>query len=77
MAANTDPISDKALTDKEAARITGLSYRTLQKLRTKGGGPLFVRYSNRAIRYRRADLERWMEERVRCSTSDLGPCARG
>lgn len=76
MAATNDPKPDDALTDKEAARITGLSYRTLQKLRWKGGGPPFVHYSSRAVRYRRGDVEQWVAERVRQSTSDPGPESR-
>jgi predicted DNA-binding transcriptional regulator AlpA len=64
------------LVEKEAAEILGFSTRTLQKWRSDGGGPKFVHVSKRAIRYRQEDLLRWIEERVRTSTSDHGDAAR-
>ena len=63
------------LTEKETAKILGFSIRTLQKWRSNGGGPRFVRVSARAIRYRREDLEQWIEDRVRTSTADMGDAA--
>lgn len=60
------------LTEKEAAKILGFSIRTLQNWRHRGGGPRFVRVSKGCIRYRREDLEAWVEERLRWSTSDDG-----
>ena len=60
------------LTESEAARILGFSIRTLQGWRYRGGGPRFVRVSRGCIRYRREDLEAWIEERLRWSTSDDG-----
>ncbi len=58
------------LTEKEAAKILGFSIRTFQKWRGTGDGPQFVRVSARAIRYRREDLEAFIEARVSQSTSD-------
>ncbi len=58
------------LAEKEAAKILGFSERTLQKWRVLGDGPLFVRVSARAVRYRLVDLNKWVEERLRISTSD-------
>ena len=63
------------LTETEAANILGFSIRTLQKWRSQGGGPRFVRVSARAIRYRRTDLDQWIESRLRLSTSDHGDAA--
>lgn len=60
------------MTEQEAAKLLGLSPRTLQKWRITGNGPVFVRASARAIRYQRPDLERWVEDRRRASTSDPG-----
>ena len=59
------------LTEKEAGKILGFSIRTLQKWRIEGQGPHFIRVSARAIRYRREDLDRWIESCVRTSTSDI------
>jgi predicted DNA-binding transcriptional regulator AlpA len=60
------------LAEKEAAKILGFSERTLQKWRNLGGGPLFVRVSARAVRYRQVDLDNWIEARLRTPTSDPG-----
>jgi DNA-binding transcriptional MerR regulator len=54
----------------EAATLLGVEPRTLEAWRCRGGGPPFVQVSSRAIRYRQADLVRWIEDRVRRSTSE-------
>ena len=62
------------LTEKQAAKILGFSPRTLQKWRGRGDGPAFLKISSRgAVRYRRSDLEDWVANRLRRSTSDVGP----
>ncbi|MEW6238891.1 MAG: helix-turn-helix domain-containing protein [Candidatus Omnitrophota bacterium] len=58
------------LTTLEAARILHLSRRTLESLRIRGGGPRFVRISNRCVRYRPEDISQWLEERSRFNTSE-------
>ena len=60
------------MNETQAANLLGFTPRFLQALRVRGDGPLFIRISARAIRYRRSDLEYWVEQRVRTSTSDLG-----
>ncbi len=55
-----------------AAEILGLSPRTLESWRVTGTGPRFVRLGRRAIRYRRAELERWISEQEVNSTSQRG-----
>jgi len=60
------------LTTNAAARMLGYSPRALENWRYRGGGPRFVRVSARSVRYRSADLETWIEERLRVSTSDDG-----
>ncbi len=67
---NADTETVILLSEKETAKLLGFSIRSLQKWRTTGEGPLFVRVSARAIRYRREDLNRWIEERIRTSTTD-------
>jgi excisionase family DNA binding protein len=52
------------LTAGEAADYTGLSKSYLAKLRmctNKRSGPPFVKIGLRAVRYRRADLDVWIE----------------
>lgn len=52
----------------EAAYLTGLSPRTLEKLRLAGGGCPFVQLG-RAVRYRRRDLLEWIGSNIRLSTT--------
>jgi predicted site-specific integrase-resolvase len=62
--------------EAEAARLLGLSVRTLQKWRWTGKGPEFVRL-NGAVRYQRSDLDRFVASARRTSTSDPGPMVAG
>lgn len=57
------------LDEKAAAKLLGYSVRALQNWRLRGGGPKFVKVSNRSIRYRKIELAQWIEERIRASTS--------
>ena len=53
----------------EAAAWLGLSPRTLDSYRVRGGGPAFHRFGH-IVRYRLADLEDWAARRRMDSTSD-------
>jgi excisionase family DNA binding protein len=59
------------MTEKRAAKLVGFSPRTLQKWRIEGRGPRFVK-CGRSVRYRWQDLQEWMQENLRRSTSDPG-----
>ena len=50
------------LTINETAALLKVSTKTLQRWRVSGGGPRFVDYGCRFIRYRREEVERWMRE---------------
>ena len=63
------------ITERDAAKFLGLTDRTMQAWRRKGGGPRYVKISSRCVRYRRADLRGWADARVRKSTSDPGLAA--
>jgi excisionase family DNA binding protein len=52
-----------------AAAQLGVKPGTLAKWRVTGGGPPFLKLGSR-IRYSRADLERWLDQRRQRSTSD-------
>ena len=67
---------DALLFTAEAAFLLGLSPRTLEALRLRGGGPPFVAVTPKAVRYRHRDIEAWIAERRRVSTSDPGPTGR-
>ena len=60
------------INERAAGQFLGLTDRTLQALRQRGGGPCYLRLSARCLRYRRADLRAWVNERIRTSTSDPG-----
>lgn len=63
-------ISRSILVDeREAASILCYSVRALQNWRHRGGGPDFVKVSSRSVRYRRADLEKWIAARTVSNTS--------
>lgn len=62
---------DCLITEQEAAKFLGYTVRALQNWRVRGGGPKFVRVSSRSIRYRRRDLNTWIEERLCSNTSEL------
>jgi hypothetical protein len=56
--------------EKRAAIYLGISPRTLQGYRTKGGGPEFVKISHKVVRYKIADLIKWTENKKRKNTSE-------
>lgn len=58
------------LTTDQAAHYVGLSRRTLEKMRTAGGGPLFRKHG-RYVRYHIDDLDEWSAEHVKTSTSEV------
>ena len=62
---------EKLVNERQAAKILSVSPRALQKWRSNGRGPLFVRISARCIRYRLPDLAKWTADRLRRSTSDV------
>src|SRR5690606_929976 len=67
-----EPFGD-VLTPRQAASYLRLSHRTLETMRTRGGGPPFAKYgdgrSSRVV-YRRSDLAAWIASRLRQSTTE-------
>ena len=63
------------INEREAGAFLGLTDRTMQSWRQRGGGPKFIRFSSRCIKYQRIILKGYAEERLRSSTSDLGEVA--
>ncbi len=57
------------LSTAEAAKLLGVSVRFLEVSRMRGNGPRFCRLSRRIVRYQRADLEDWVEQQIKTSTS--------
>ena len=53
----------------EAADYVALAVSTLTKMRLTGNGPPFVKVGERAVAYRKIDLDAWLAARVRHRTS--------
>lgn len=49
------------MTTIDAAMLIGVAKQTLRVWRHEGKGPKFYRYSSKCIRYRRADVDAWIE----------------
>ena len=64
------------LNTHQAARLLGLSTKTLARYRVSGTGPVFHRFGGR-IRYLREDLDAWAASRRRASTVDDGSVLAG
>jgi predicted DNA-binding transcriptional regulator AlpA len=52
-----------------ASEYIGLAVSTLEKKRLTGDGPPFIRLGGRAVGYLVDDLDRWILEQRRASTS--------
>ncbi|MFA7275361.1 MAG: hypothetical protein WC043_01000 [Pseudobdellovibrionaceae bacterium] len=66
--ADLDP--ELHIDEKRAAIYLGISPRTLQGYRVKGGGPEFLKISHKVVRYKVADLIKWAESRKKRNTSE-------
>lgn len=58
------------LSNEEAAEYLGLKSATLNKWRCYGEGPPFIKVG-RLVRYRLSDLDAFLMDRIRNSTSDI------
>ena len=63
-------MDDRLLTTKEAARFLGVSVAFLERDRWAGAEIPFVRVGSRGVRYRRSDLEAYIQSRIRKSTGN-------
>ena len=61
-------MNDVILNTAEAANYTRLGKPTLERLRVSGEGPVYAKLGG-AVRYRKADLDEWVESRLTRSTS--------
>ena len=65
-------MSDTLLNTEEAAQLLGVSKFYLERDRWRGAEIPFVKIGNRMVRYRRTDLDAYIERQLRRSTSDPG-----
>lgn len=61
---------DRWMTPRETAAYIGVSVETVRGWMRKRTGPAFTRVGYRTVRYRRSDVDGWMEKRKRTT---LGP----
>lgn len=61
------------LNQRQAAEQLGLSTRTLERLRLTGSGPRYAKLGARVL-YRQVDVDAWVAEHLRSSTSEY--CSR-
>lgn len=67
---NQNPKSDQLLTQQQVSEVLQIKVGTLQNWRADGEGPPFVKIGG-AVRYRRQDLDQWIESRVVASDFKL------
>lgn len=60
---------DTVLSERQLAKRLGVGQRTLQRWRTEGNGPVYLRLGKR-IAYLERDVESWLTTRRCRSTSD-------
>jgi predicted DNA-binding transcriptional regulator AlpA len=65
------PPLETLLDEAEVSKVIGRSVPTLQKDRVQGSGPPYIKFG-RQVRYRPSDVQAWLDERIRQSTSDQG-----
>ncbi len=64
-------VADAALLNEtQAAQLLGITIRALQGWRLRGDGPLYVKLG-RLVRYRRSEIERWLDAHSRRHTSQI------
>jgi predicted DNA-binding transcriptional regulator AlpA len=65
-------MTNPLLTPAEVSAQLGLTQGALAQLRYTGGGPLFIKLTAKAVRYRQSDLDAWIASRARQNTRDYG-----
>jgi triosephosphate isomerase len=64
-------IAEALLTPLQAGAYLGdITCRQLADFRQRGHGPKYVAIGHRTIRYRKADLDAWVDSKVRRSTAE-------
>lgn len=64
------PNATPLMTEKDLSHYLSVTPSCLQAWRYRGGGPQFVKFSDRCVRYRRDDVDCWLDDRVCSSTTD-------
>lgn len=56
-------MQEEILNRKEAAKYLGVSIQTMCRWAGKGTGPRLIKYGDKMIRYRKKDLDEWMQSK--------------
>lgn len=64
-------VLDELLDQSRVATILGTTEKFLEARRCRGGGPAYIRVG-RLIRYRKSDVDAWLDSRRVSSTSEAG-----
>jgi predicted DNA-binding transcriptional regulator AlpA len=56
--------NENASNERQAAKYIGVSDAVLRLWRAQGKGPRYYKAGEKLIRYRRADLDSWIEARL-------------
>ena len=56
--------NENALNERRSARYLGVSEGVLRLWRSQGKSPRYFRAGEKLVRYRRADLDSWIEARL-------------
>jgi predicted DNA-binding transcriptional regulator AlpA len=67
-----DGNGDDLLSSRQVADWLGVTQEWVELGRSKNYGPRFTRLSPKVIRYRRADVLKWLRARSHASTSEYG-----
>ena len=65
-------MSNKLLTTEEAALYISMSKAFLERDRWAGARIPFIKIGSRAVRYRKSDLDAYIDKQVRTSTCESG-----
>ena len=60
----------QTLTPIQAAKYLGISEAVLRLWRAEGKGPRYFKAGEKLVRYRRADLDAWIEARLSAPTAE-------
>ena len=63
---------DPLIPPPEIADELGVSVSNLAQMRFLGTGPAFIKIGGKAVRYRRSDVDAWIEANRRTSTGGGG-----
>lgn len=61
--------SNTYLTQRQVADLLHISTRTLERLRTEGDGPRYLKAGRRVL-YSESDIEKWLKERTFANASE-------